>query len=222
VTALSSGSRLRRRRPGSFRGCGATWKGSGWRVVRLLRRLPLACLGEQSFSDLEAAANLHPHDRGASNLCRHAGGYSQVRFGNPPHRSNDLVLGNPGQERLKDDLRLQPPRSWRLDLLRPDHLSELARTAPTRIAEKLGCHPKTVRRRLHRFNADGMDGLGDRPGAGRKPRITEDERSRIMTLVSKNPPGRLLRATMDRRRRLLTIRRLPTGPWMRSPIPPKR
>jgi hypothetical protein len=24
---------------------------------------PLACLGEQSFSDLEAAANLHPHDR---------------------------------------------------------------------------------------------------------------------------------------------------------------
>ena len=145
------------------------------------------------LSDLEAAANLHPHDRGASNLCGHAGGYSQVRFGNPPHRSNDLVLGNPGQERLKDDLRLQPPRSWRLDLLRPDHLSELARTAPTRIAEELGCHPKTVRRRLHRFNADGMGGLGDRPGAGRKPRITEDERSRIMALVSKDPPGRLLR-----------------------------
>jgi len=43
-----------------------------------------------------------------------------------------------------------------------------------KIAEKLGCHPKTVRKRLHRFNAEGIDGLGDRPGAGRKPRITEE------------------------------------------------
>jgi hypothetical protein len=34
-----------------------------------------------------------------------------------------------------------------------------------RIAEELGCHPKTVRKRLHRFNAEGIDGLGDRPGA---------------------------------------------------------
>lgn len=62
-----------------------------------------------------------------------------------------------------------------------------------RIAEELGCHPKTVRKRLHRFNALGMDRLGDRPGAGRRPRITEDERSRIIALVSKDPPGRLIR-----------------------------
>lgn len=61
-----------------------------------------------------------------------------------------------------------------------------------KIAEELGCHPKTVRQRLHRFNAEGIDGLGDRPGAGRKPRITEDERSRIIALVSKDPPGRLV------------------------------
>jgi len=62
----------------------------------------------------------------------------------------------------------------------------------TRIAEELGCHPKTVRIRLHRFNAEGIDGLGDRSGAGSKPRITEDERSRIIALVSKEPYGRLL------------------------------
>ncbi len=62
-----------------------------------------------------------------------------------------------------------------------------------RIAEELGCHPKTVRKRLHRFNAQGIDGLGDRPGAGRKPRITEDGRSRIIALVSEDPPGKLLR-----------------------------
>jgi transposase len=61
------------------------------------------------------------------------------------------------------------------------------------IAEKLGCRPKTVRTRIHRFNTEGIDGLGDRPGAGRKPRITQDERSRIIALVSKDPPGRLVR-----------------------------
>ena len=42
----------------------------------------------------------------------------------------------------------------------------------TRIASELGCHPQTVRERIHRFNAEGIDGLGDRPGAGRKPRLS--------------------------------------------------
>jgi transposase len=62
----------------------------------------------------------------------------------------------------------------------------------TQIAEELGCHPQTVRERFHRFNEEGFDGLGDRPGAGRKPRITEQERSEIIALVSKEPPGRLV------------------------------
>jgi hypothetical protein len=63
----------------------------------------------------------------------------------------------------------------------------------TTIVEELSCHPKTVRKRLHRFNAESIDGLGDRPGVGRKPRITEDQRSRIIALVSKEPPGMLVR-----------------------------
>ncbi len=61
------------------------------------------------------------------------------------------------------------------------------------IAEELGCHPQTVRERFHRFNAQGIDGLGDLPGAGRKPRITEAQRSRIIALVATDPPGRLVR-----------------------------
>ena len=61
------------------------------------------------------------------------------------------------------------------------------------IAEELGCHPQTVRERIHRFNDEGLDGLGDRPGAGRKRRITETERSLIIWLVGTDPPGRLLR-----------------------------
>ncbi|WP_230884091.1 helix-turn-helix domain-containing protein [Planomonospora sp. ID82291] len=59
------------------------------------------------------------------------------------------------------------------------------------IAEQVGCHPETVRRRLHRFNAEGLDGLGDRPGSGRKPRLTQAERSQIIALAKSTPPGRL-------------------------------
>jgi transposase len=61
----------------------------------------------------------------------------------------------------------------------------------TQIADQLGCHPQTVRERLHRFNAEGVDGLGDRPGPGRPRRLTEHERGRIIQLARSEPPGRL-------------------------------
>jgi transposase len=61
------------------------------------------------------------------------------------------------------------------------------------IAGRLGCHLNKVRRWLHRFNADGLDGLGDRPGAGRRRRITEAQRSAIIALARSEPPGRLAR-----------------------------
>jgi transposase len=63
----------------------------------------------------------------------------------------------------------------------------------TAIATELGCHPQTVRERLVRFNREGIDGLGDRPGAGRTRRLTETERSMIIGLVATTPPGRLTR-----------------------------
>ena len=59
------------------------------------------------------------------------------------------------------------------------------------IAAEIGCHPNRVRRWLHRFNAAGLDGLGDRPGAGRKRRITEAQRSAIIALARSEPPGHL-------------------------------
>ena len=58
------------------------------------------------------------------------------------------------------------------------------------IAEELGCHPQTVRDRLHAFNERGLDGLGMKPGSGRKPRLTEQERSTILALVQAPPPGK--------------------------------
>jgi transposase len=63
----------------------------------------------------------------------------------------------------------------------------------TAIAAELHCHPQTVRERIVRFNTEGVDGLGNRPGAGRKPRLTQTDTSRIVALVATPPPGRLQR-----------------------------
>ena len=51
------------------------------------------------------------------------------------------------------------------------------------IAKELQCSAQTVRRRLHRFDAEGIAGLGDRPRSGRPSRLTERERSRLIALV---------------------------------------
>src|SRR5689334_7538463 len=59
------------------------------------------------------------------------------------------------------------------------------------IAEELGCHPQTVRDRLHAFTARGLDGLGIKPGSGRRPRLTEAERSALIALARSTPPGKL-------------------------------
>jgi transposase len=60
------------------------------------------------------------------------------------------------------------------------------------IAEELDCHPQTVRERFHAFNERGLDGLGMKPGSGRRPRLTEAERSAVIALVGSPPPGRLV------------------------------
>src|SRR3954471_4582314 len=61
------------------------------------------------------------------------------------------------------------------------------------IAKELGSSSKAVRYRLARFAAEGLDGLGDRPGAGRKPRIGQAQRSQLIALVASPPPGRGVR-----------------------------
>ena len=64
---------------------------------------------------------------------------------------------------------------------------------PNEIAAELHCHPQTVRIHLARFNSEGINGLGMREGVGRKPRLSEQERSRILALAKQPPPGRLER-----------------------------
>jgi transposase len=63
----------------------------------------------------------------------------------------------------------------------------------TAIAAALGCHPQTVRERLARFNAEGIAGRGDRPGSGRKPRLSETERGALIALARSTPPGQPVR-----------------------------
>jgi transposase len=53
----------------------------------------------------------------------------------------------------------------------------------------MGCHPQTVRERLQAFSERGFDGLGMNAGGGRKPRLTEQERSTVLHLIHFPLPG---------------------------------
>ncbi len=63
------------------------------------------------------------------------------------------------------------------------------------IAKELGCSALTVRRRLHRFDAEGIVGLGDHSKPGRPRHLTTQDDSTIIALAHMTPPGRL--ATVD-------------------------
>src|SRR5262249_9347740 len=82
------------------------------------------------------------------------------------------------------------PADWAL------HAKMIARswdgTRTRQIADELGGHAQTVRDRRHAFNERGLDGLGMKPGSGRKPRLTEAERRTILALVKLPPPGKAI------------------------------
>jgi transposase len=59
------------------------------------------------------------------------------------------------------------------------------------IAVQIGCHARTARSWIHRFNADGVAGLADWQRPGRPARLSETDRSQIVALVKTMPPGRL-------------------------------
>jgi transposase len=60
------------------------------------------------------------------------------------------------------------------------------------IATELGWSAQTVRRRLHRFDAEGMEGLGDRPKSGRPRRLTVEDDSKLIARVRQPAPGQLV------------------------------
>ena len=60
------------------------------------------------------------------------------------------------------------------------------------IAQELHCDPQTVRCRLHRFDAEGVEGLGDHPKPGRPRRLTAQDDSKLIALARQAAPGRLV------------------------------
>jgi transposase len=100
---------------------------------------------------------------------------------------------NEGEERTVRKLAqsYHAPADWKFHARMV--LESWAGKTPNEIAGGLDCHPQTVRIHLARFNAQGVEGLGMRAGSGRKPRLTEQERSKILGLVKQPPPGRLER-----------------------------
>ena len=86
------------------------------------------------------------------------------------------------------------------------------------IAEELGCHPKTVRKRLHRFNAEGIDGLADRPeqDASHASRSWNARKSSLCPEWSR--PDVWYAAVVESSKPSMR-RGKRTGRWMPSPLP---
>ena len=55
------------------------------------------------------------------------------------------------------------------------------------IARRLGAHPANLRKWIHRFNRRGCRGLLTVRSGGAKPRFTEDQRERIISLARTRP-----------------------------------
>ena len=55
------------------------------------------------------------------------------------------------------------------------------------IADLLGAHPANLRKWIHRFNKRGCTGLVTVRSGGAKPRFTEEQRARIISLARTRP-----------------------------------
>jgi transposase len=54
-------------------------------------------------------------------------------------------------------------------------------------ARAAGMDRQTLRDRVHRYNAEGLRGLRDRPRSGRKPRLTPEQGAELATVVDRGP-----------------------------------
>ena len=65
-------------------------------------------------------------------------------------------------------------------------LSALGYRVPE-ISEKLNAHPANLRKWIHRFNQESCEGLMTVRAGGAKPRISEDQKARIVALARRRP-----------------------------------
>ena len=64
--------------------------------------------------------------------------------------------------------------------------ARLGKTAPE-IAGETGLARRSVQEWVARYNAEGVDGLRDRPGRGRKPILSVEEKQRLVERVEQGP-----------------------------------
>jgi putative transposase len=54
-------------------------------------------------------------------------------------------------------------------------------------AQAAGMDRQTLRDWVHRYNAEGLAGLSDRPRSGRRPRLTPGQEAELVTVVERGP-----------------------------------
>lgn len=60
----------------------------------------------------------------------------------------------------------------------------------TEAAENCGMDRQTLRDWVHRYNAEGLAGLGNRPLPGRRPRLNDEQMQELVTIVEAGPDPR--------------------------------
>jgi transposase len=63
----------------------------------------------------------------------------------------------------------------------------LERASREDAARHAGMDRQTLRDWVHRYNAEGLPGLHDRPRSGRKPRLTPEQEAELATAVDRGP-----------------------------------
>src|SRR5947199_3280750 len=54
-------------------------------------------------------------------------------------------------------------------------------------ARAAGMDRRTLRDRVHRYNAEGLAGLRDRPRSGRRPRLSPEQEAELAAAVERGP-----------------------------------
>jgi transposase len=77
----------------------------------------------------------------------------------------------------------------RTDLASPARLRRLARRerSPRTASRLAGMERRALRDAVTRYNAEGLDGLRDRPKSGRSPTLTEAEQALLLDAVFRGP-----------------------------------
>lgn len=103
-----------------------------------------------------------------------------------PRLSVSLSASDDEQLReLRDDVEVPKRTRQRAEALRLSHRG----WQTEQIAEYIGCQVETVRRTIHRWNQQGLEGLWDAPRGGRPPRWQESDFERVEARLSE--PGTL-------------------------------